>query len=137
MHLQTHLPFPFSNSCLISIQNEKRVKQITCELAESIIEIFQSVNFRAEKDFTNPLVLKFESENVQSYVLTNYSFTVEHICVDMEGKVVKTYFQPACGSKAQFIHAYSSYKFIVLAPPGFIKKHKVSNATNIGFNVIL
>ena len=134
MDKQRHLPFPFKDKCYITIDNSKS-SYIECELAESVIEVFQSLNFRKEQEFTVPLFIIFENPNVQSYVLCNYDFAVEHICVNIEGNVAKSYLQPASTSKASFIHAYSSYRFIILAPVGFIKKYNIKNQTSIKFNL--
>ena len=76
-----YLSFPFINTCELQLKTKVAEKVITCELAESVIEIFQSLNFRNEKDFIIPLILKIEDANIQSFVLTNYSFPVEHICI--------------------------------------------------------
>lgn len=137
MYSKKHLQFPFESNCLIKIKNEKQIEKVTCELAESVIEIFQSLNFRKENDFNIPLILQFKNPNVQSYVLFNYNFAVEHICIDTEGKVVKSYLQPDNKSSATFIHAYSSYNFIILAPKGFIRQYKIANQTSVQLNIIL
>lgn len=125
MSNQSHLSFPFASKCVIAFKNGTITKTITCELARSVIELFQSLNFRRQQDFTTPLLLWFEDPNVQSYVLTNYAFPVDQICVDVNGIVSKCYVQPVTKASASFIHAYSSYRFIVLAPSGFIKKYKI------------
>jgi uncharacterized membrane protein (UPF0127 family) len=119
MNHKQYLQYPFESACVLKIQNE----EIICELAETTIEIFQSLNFRSEKDFTNPLVIKFENPNIQSYVLSNYIFPVEHICVSENKTVEKMYLQGASDLKANFIQAFSSYDFVILAPIGFIKKY--------------
>ena len=120
-----YLKFPFNDRYTIAIANDKKTVEITCELASSAIEIFQSLTFRKETDFIIPLILKFSNPNVQSFALSNYDFAVEHICVDETNLVDKIYVQPSSKSKAQFIQAYSSFSFIILAPVGFIKKYRI------------
>ena len=120
-----HLSFPFVNTCDLQLKTKVAEKVITCELAESVIEIFQSVNFRKAKDFTNPLVLKIENPNIQSFVLTNYFFPVEHICIDENDIVDKTYTQFVAKTTAPFVQSFSGFKLIVLAPVGFLKKYKI------------
>ncbi len=122
MKQEKYLQFPFENTCVLQIQNQK----ITCELAVSTIEIFQSLNYRSEKDFTTPLVIKFEDPNIQSYVLCNYTFPVEHICVSENKTVDKTYVQAVSKSKAHFIQAYSAYDFVILSPIGFIEQYAIT-----------
>ena len=124
-----YLKFPFKDRCIVAIKNDKKTVEITCELATSPIEIFQSLTFRKETDFPIPLILKFSNPNVQSFALSNYDFAVEHICVDEKNIVDKIYVQPSSKSKAQFIQAYSSFSFIILAPLGFIKNYRIQEKT--------
>ena len=126
-----HLSFPFINTCDLQLKTKVAEKVITCELAESVIEIFQSLNFRKAKDFTIPLVLKIENTNIQSFVLTNYSFQVEHICIDEKNMVDKTYTQFVSKTTASFVQSFSAFKFIILAPVGFIKKYKIKEKDTI------
>jgi len=120
-----HLSFPFINTCELQIKTNVSEKVITCELTESVIEIFQSLNFRNQEDFKIPLVLKIEDPNIQSFVLTNYSFPVEHICVNEKNMVEKTYTQFVSKTTAPFVQSFTGFKFIILAPVGFIKKYKI------------
>ena len=120
-----HLSFPFINTCELQLKTKVAEKVITCELAESVVELFQSLNFRKAKDFTVPLVLKIENPNIQSSVLTNYFFPVEHICIDENNIVDKTYTQFVSKTTAPFVQSFSGFKLIVLAPVGFVKKYKV------------
>ena len=120
-----HLSFPFINTCDLQLKTKVAEKVITCELAESVIEIFQSLNFRKTKDFTIPLVIKIENPNIQSFVLTNYFFPVEHVCIDEHNIVDKTYTQFVSKTTAPFVQSFSAFKFIILAPVGFVKKYKI------------
>ena len=120
-----HFSFPFNHTCALQLKTKVAQKAITCELAESIIEIFQSLNFRNEEDFKIPLVLKIEDPNIQSFVLTNYSFPVEHICIGEKNIVDKTYTQFVSKTTAPFVQSFSGFKLIVLAPVGFVKKYKI------------
>ena len=120
-----HLSFPFINTCELQLKTKVSEKVITCELAESVIEIFQSLNFRKTKDFTIPLVIKIENPNIQSFVLTNYFFPVEHVCIDEHNIVDKTYTQFVSKTTAPFVQSFSAFKFIILAPVGFLKKYKI------------
>ncbi|MGI8597762.1 MAG: hypothetical protein ACR2KB_00775 [Chitinophagaceae bacterium] len=125
-----YLPFPFVNNCTIEIKNAEKTKQLTCELATSAVEIFQSLNFRKSKDFTIPLVLKFPHHHVPSIVLSNYAFAVEHACVDEHNKVVNVYVQQPKKNTAPFVQAVA-YKLVILAPPGFADKHKITNKSTL------
>jgi uncharacterized membrane protein (UPF0127 family) len=128
MNQNKFLQFPFESTCVLQIKGEK----ITCELAVSTIEIFQSLNYRSEKDFTTPLVIKFENPNIQSYVLSNYTFPVEHICVSENKIIERVYIQATSNSNANFIQAFSGYDFVILAPIGFIKQYDIKeNETRI------
>ena len=120
-----NLSFPFSNTCDLQLKTKDPEKAISCEFAESVIEIFQSLNFRNEKDFKIPLVLKIEDANIQSFVLTNYSFPVEHICIGEKNIVDKTYTVFVSNTTAPFVQSFSGFKFVLLAPVGFIKKYKI------------
>ena len=120
-----HLSFPFINTCELQLKTKVAEKVITCELAESVIEIFQSLNFRKTKDFTVSLVLKIENPNIQSFVLTNYFFPVEHICIDEHNIVDKTYTQFVSKTTAPFVQSFSAFKLILLSPVGLIKKYKI------------
>ena len=71
-------------------------------------------------------MIKFENPNIQSYALSNYSFSVEHICVGENKIIEKMYVQAASNSKANFIQAFSSYDFVILAPIGFIEKYTLT-----------
>jgi hypothetical protein len=126
-----HLSFPFINTCDLQLKTKVAEKVITCELAESVIEIFQSLNFRKAKGFTTPLVLKIENANIQSFVLTNYFFSVEHICIEEHSIVDKTYTQFVSKTTAPFVQSFSGFKLIVLAPVGFIKKYKIKEKETI------
>lgn len=120
-----HLSFPFHHTCELQLKTKNPEKAISCELAESVIEIFQSLNFRNEKDFKIPLVLKIENANIQSFVLTNYFFPVEHICIDEDNIVSKTFTQFVSKTTAPFVQSFSGFKFIILSTVGFIKKYKI------------
>jgi uncharacterized membrane protein (UPF0127 family) len=125
-----YLPFPFVNNCTIQIDNGAKTKQLTCELATSAVEIFQSLNYRKTKDFTKPLVLQFPLDNVPSFIWSNYAFAVEHICIDEKDKVVRLYRQLPKKSTAPFIQAVA-YKLLILAPLGFTEQHKIKENDTI------
>ena len=133
-----HLSFPFINTCELQLKTKVAEKVIACELAESVIEIFQSLNFRKAQDFTIPVVLKIENPNIQSFVLTNYFFPVEHVCIDEYNIVGKTYTQFVSKTTAPFVQSFSAFKLIILAPVGFVKKYKIkekeTTATLINLN---
>lgn len=121
-----NLKFPFEAKCSISISNGKKLQRVECELATSAIEIFQSLSFREPSDFTIPLVLKFKDVNVQSFVLSKYNFLVEQIPVDKDFKVAGFSIVPTGVSNGDYIQAFSSFLFIIQAPLGFTKKHKIN-----------
>ena len=122
-----HLSFPFESSTALQIKTGKKKDQLICELATSDIEIYQSLNYRAKKDFKIPLVLQFESPIVQSLSLQNFSFPVEQICIDYrDGKVKKTGIISPSKTQGKFIHGYSEFSLVILAPVGTIKKYGIT-----------
>ncbi|MEI6596342.1 MAG: hypothetical protein WCO28_12325 [Bacteroidota bacterium] len=118
-----HLPFPFDANIVLQIKTGKKKEQLVCELAASTIEIYQSLNYRSKKDFKIPLVLQFESSIVQSLSLQNFSFPVEQICIDYrDGKAKKAGLIRPAKTPGKFIHGYSEFSLVILAPVGTIKK---------------
>ena len=122
-----NLPFPFEASVVLNIKTGKKKDQLVCELAASTIEIYQSLNYRSKKDFKIPLVLKFESPIVQSLSLQNFSFPVEQICIDYrDGKVKKAGLIRPAKTPGKFIHGYSEFSLVILAPVGTIEKYGIT-----------
>ena len=119
-----HLPFPFDANIVLQIKTGKKKEQLVCELAASTIEIYQSLNYRSKKDFKIPLVLQFESSIVQSLSLQNFSFPVEQICIDYrDGKAKKAGLIRPAKTPGKFIHGYSEFSLVILAPVGTIEKY--------------
>lgn len=120
-----NIPFEQTTSLIISTGNQ-RIK-IKTELATSDIEIFQALNYRTKKEFSQPLTLKFGNPLAQSFVKINFSFPVEIIAVDyLTHKVKKTQFIPAKKEKGgDFIQGFSEYSVVVFVPRGFCKGNKI------------
>ena len=122
-----HLPFPFDANIVLQIKTGKKKEQLVCELAASTIEIYQSLNYRSKKDFKIPLVVQFESPIVQSLSLQNFSFPVEQICIDYrDGKVNKAGLIRPAKTPGKFIHGYSEFSLVILAPVGTIEKYGIT-----------
>jgi uncharacterized membrane protein (UPF0127 family) len=119
------LTTPFQNETSVIIKNAKDSFKIKTELACSDIEIFQSLNYRNKKEFTKPLTLNFSNPLVQSYVKMNFMFSVEIIAIDyITHKVKKIQLLQANKYPGDFIQGFSEYAIVILAPRGFVKKHK-------------
>lgn len=127
---QLNTPFEQSTSLIISTGNQRL--KIKTELAISDIEIFQALNYRSKKDFTQPLTLKFRNPLAQSFVKINFSFPVEMIAVDyLTNKVKKTQFIPAKKEGGVFIQGFSEYSIVVFAPKGFCKGNKIEEEKTV------
>ncbi len=123
-------PFEQTTSFILSTGNQRL--KIKTELASSDIEIFQALNYRTKKEFTQPLTLKFSNPLAQSFVKMNFSFPVEMIAVDyLTYKVKKAQFIPAKKEGGDFIQGFSEYKLIIFGPKGFCKKNKIEEDKTI------
>ena len=128
----SQLNTPFEQSATILVSASKKQLKLKTELASSDIEIFQALNYRTKKDFTQPLTLKFSNPLAQSFVKINFSFTVEMIAVDyLTNKVKKTQFIPAKKEEGDFIQGFSEYALVVFAPKGFCKSNKIQEGETI------
>jgi uncharacterized membrane protein (UPF0127 family) len=124
---QLNTPFEQTTSLILSSRNQRL--KIKTELATSDIEIFQALNYRTKKEFSNPLTLKFSNPLAQSFVKINFSFPVEMIAVDyLTHKVKKTQFIPAKKEGGDFIQGFSEYSVVIFASKGFCKKNKIEEA---------
>lgn len=128
----SQLNIPFNQSTSLIVSTDKQPLKIKTELATSDIEIFQALNYRTKKEFTQPLTLKFSNPLAQSFVKINFSFPVEMIAVDyLTNKVKKTQFIPAKKEGGDFIQGYSEYALVILAPKGFCKSIKIQEDVTI------
>jgi hypothetical protein len=128
----SQLNTPFEQSTTILITTRKKQLKIKTELASSDIEIFQSLNYRSKKDFTQPLTLKFSNPLAQSFVKINFLFPVELISVDyMTNKVKKIQLIPTQEVKGDFIQGFSEYSVVVFAPRGFSKTNKIEEEVTL------
>ncbi len=122
----TRLNIPFEKTCTIVISSNKLPIKVKSELATTDIELFQALNYRSKKEFTQPLTLMFNNPLAQSFVKLNFSFTTELIAVDyITNKVKKIQLLPAKKDTGDFIQGFSEYSLVILAPKGFSKQHKI------------
>lgn len=122
----SQLNTPFEHLATLLISKGKNQLKIETELASSDIEIFQSLNYRRKKDFTQPLTLKFSNPLAQSFVKINFLFPVELISIDyITNKVKKIQLIPTNENKGDFIQGFSEYSVAVFAPRGFSKTNKI------------
>ncbi len=123
---------PFAQTATLTIVTDKNRLKVDTELASSDIEIFQALNYRTKKDFTQPLTLKFSNPLAQSFVKINFQFPVEMIAVDyLTNKVKKTQIIPAKKVGGDLIQGFSEYSIVILAPIGFSKKNKINEAQTL------
>jgi len=117
---------PFEKTCTLLFTTGKHFLKIKTELASSDVEIFQSLNYRTKKEFTQPLTLKFSNPLVQSFVKISFHFPVEMIAVDyITNKVKKSQYVPAKKEEGDYIQGFSEYSLVLYAPRGFCKKNKI------------
>lgn len=133
----THLPFPFAHKAQIDIKNEAGFKQVDAELAASEIEIFQSAAYRTDKDLPRPLVLLFDDATQQQFSKQDLSTPLEQILIEANtGKVVGIYPILPNPSKGRFIQCFSGLQAVILALPGFAKKHGIQlHKTIVGIKI--
>lgn len=112
-----HLPFPFSKKATIQLTTGKKSQIIECELASSVIEIFQSLSFRKKNQFKQPLLLKFENPLQQTFSLQTFNFDVIQACFDCETGLAKK-IAPIrkSSSKAAFVQSYAEFSYVLLLP---------------------
>lgn len=126
------LKTPFEQSVTLLISTKGQLLKLKTELASSDIEIFQALNYRTKKEFTQPLTLKFSNPLAQSFVKINFSFPVELIAVDyITNKVKKTQLVPAKKQEGDFIQGFSEYALVVFAPKGFCKSNKIEEGNTL------
>ena len=122
----THLPFPFERSVRLSIKNSANTQTIDAELAASEIEIFQSAAYRTENDLDRPLVLLFDDPTQQQFSKQDLSVPLEQILIEAgSNEVVGIYPITPNPSKGRFIQCFSGLQAVILALPGFAKKHRI------------
>jgi uncharacterized membrane protein (UPF0127 family) len=132
----SNLKYPFEKSALLSINNDAN---LLVEIAESPIEIFQSVNYRTKKDFNLPLVLKFSNPLTQAFSLQEFAFDIEQILIESDTNLVRGIQlikkHNYAGSNVQ---SFAGFSLVILAPVGFSKKHGIKlNQTTIIFQLTL
>lgn len=122
----SQLNIPFKQTTSLIVSTGKQPLKIKTELACSDIEIFQALNYRTKKEFTQPLTLKFSNPLAQSFVKINFLFPVELISVDyITNKVKKIQLIPTHKETGEFIQGFSEYSVVVFAPRGFSKTNKI------------
>lgn len=128
------LSYPFSKSIQLKISNDTVVNQVECELANSDLEIFQSLNYRKKKHFNKPLALLFSNPLAKSFSKQAFEFPVEQIVVDYKNNTVKSidtiYPELTKQTKNPFdtFKAYSDCSLVILAPEGLTKSKKIQVA---------
>jgi hypothetical protein len=112
-----HLPFPFSKKAIIRLTTGKKTLIVECELASSVIEIFQSLSFRKKNQFKQPLLFKFENPLQQTLSRQIFSFDVIQACFDYETGLAKKIAPIRRSSdKAAFIQSFAEFSFVLLLP---------------------
>jgi uncharacterized membrane protein (UPF0127 family) len=127
------LQFPFNKSIALSIINDSIVNQLECELANTDLEIFQSLNYRKEKYFKKPLALKFSNPLAKSFTKQSFEFPVEQITVDYKNNVVKSIATIYPNTHKlnitnQNLTSYTDYSLVILAPKGLAKSINIQVA---------
>ena len=118
-----YLPFPFEQSTSLVIKTAKSINILTAELASSDVEIFQSLNYRAAKDFKSPLVLQFSNPLIQSLSLQQFKFDAEQILIEEGSNVVRgVQLIKKAKASGKYVQAYAGFSLAILAPVGFAKK---------------
>jgi hypothetical protein len=112
-----HLPFPFSKKVTIQLTTGKKTLIIECELASSVIEIFQSLCFRKKNQFKQPLLLKFDNPLQQTFSRQTFSFDVIQACFDYETGLAKKIapIRKSTG-KAAFVQSFAEFSYVLLLP---------------------
>jgi uncharacterized membrane protein (UPF0127 family) len=112
-----HLPFPFSKKATIQLTTGKKTQIIECELASSVIEIFQSLCFRKKNQFKQPLLLKFDNPLQQTFSRQTFSFDVIQACFDYETGLAKKIAPIRKSSgKAAFVQSFAEFSYVLLLP---------------------
>lgn len=116
-----HLKFPFVENVTVEISNGSKKTRISCELASSDVEIFQSLNYRKSKDFDKPLVLLFANANKQYFSLQSFNFPVTQISIDPTTNSVKkkSYIPSTKNKSGYFIQSYCEFSMVILFPDNF------------------
>ena len=112
-----HLPFPFSKKATIQLTTGKKTQIIECELASSVIEIFQSLSFRKKNQFKQPLLVKFDNPLQQTFSRQTFSFDVIQACFDYETGLAKKIAPIRKSSgKAAFVQSFAEFSYVLLLP---------------------
>jgi uncharacterized membrane protein (UPF0127 family) len=121
-----HLPFPFERSAQLTIESGKKTIHLESELAASEIEIFQSAAYRAATDLPRPLVLLFDDPTQQQFSKQDLNIPLEQILIEAgTHKVVGIHPIVPNPAKGRFIQCFSGLQAVILALPGFAKKHRI------------
>jgi len=95
----------------------KKTQIIECELASSVIEIFQSLCFRKKNQFKQPLLLKFDNPLQQTFSRQTFSFDVIQACFDYEtGLAKKIATIRKSSGKAAFVQSFAEFSYVLLLP---------------------
>lgn len=115
-----HLQFPFAETTTVVVKNRKKSFTVECELTSSEIEIYQSLAYRKQKDFTRPLALVFSSPTVQYFSKQSFDFPCVQVNVDYSSNLVKRILHiPKSGKvNGNYIQAYSEFSLVLLIPAG-------------------
>lgn len=113
-----HLQFPFAENVSIEVSNGKKKILVNCELASSVIEIFQSLSYRKKKDFKKPLALVFSSPTIQHFSMQSFDFPVVQINVDYQTNLVKKILDVPKSRKTtgSYIQSHSEFSLVLLIP---------------------
>lgn len=123
-----HLPIPFEQQAEITIKQGARLLcRFNTELATSPIEHFQGLLYRKELKSNSSVTFIFENPSLPGYVNTNVPFDVDVIQFDENGHITHLGHLAPSKSAGIFITAFLTNN-LLMAPKGFIKKHKIISA---------
>jgi hypothetical protein len=83
-----HLSYPFDQTAKLKINNGSKKILLEAELASSEIEICQSLNYRQPEEFIQPLVIRFQSPDIQYFSRQSFAFPVLQVCAEKKTGLV-------------------------------------------------
>lgn len=102
------------------------VYEVTCDLADDPVAAFRSLQMKPRKEFVRPLILKPDDPDLPMLVYSSFHYPVEQICITRSTRRIEKLGTLApsttCG---QFIQSFTGHSMVILAPEGFMKKHKI------------
>jgi hypothetical protein len=118
---------PVRVQCIFSgMDRDVQDHDVECDLADDPMTIFRSIDMKKLQEFIRPLILKPYSPDIPMLVYSSFPFPVEQICVTRSTGWVENIsrISPSKGS-GPFIQSFTGHSMVILAPKGFIKKHRI------------